>query len=224
MRWDHPRLRGEQRADTRTVYCSPGSPPLARGTGFLRAPTKSGTGITPACAGNSKHVVCDARQLWDHPRLRGEQIDVIDAYYLIWGSPPLARGTACAAIPRHGRARITPACAGNSISSTAVPSAARDHPRLRGEQKTPSGPLVPAPWITPACAGNSAVRLLPSPLAWDHPRLRGEQADYYGMIYNLSGSPPLARGTAVFAVPALIAFRITPACAGNRNPTSRQAP
>ena len=134
MRWDHPRLRGEQRADTRTVYCSPGSPPLARGTGFLRAPTKSGTGITPACAGNRSRLYCKSRPSRDHPRLRGEQGSGIPLAPCGIGSPPLARGTVVAR--RNGRpdGGITPACAGNRAYCTLRRSYAGDHPRLRGEQ------------------------------------------------------------------------------------------
>ena len=112
--WDHPRLRGEQRADTRTVYCSPGSPPLARGTGFLRAPTKSGTGITPACAGNSARRGQTYPRFWDHPRLRGEQHIAVFLSDCGLGSPPLARGTAQQHSAIWDCMPITPACAGNS--------------------------------------------------------------------------------------------------------------
>ena len=111
---NHPRLRGEQRADTRTVYCSPGSPPLARGTGFLRAPTKSGTGITPACAGNSVGPIGNAQSLGDHPRLRGEQTLDCGRLRRNIGSPPLARGTDGLCRHVNFACRITPACAGNS--------------------------------------------------------------------------------------------------------------
>ena len=173
---DHPRLRGEQRADTRTVYCSPGSPPLARGTGFLRAPTKSGTGITPACAGNRFMPSFSPLSPWDHPRLRGEQIKLCLCAYVAQGSPPLARGTEPCKRLMRGLKRITPACAGNSCGCGLKHLLLGDHPRLRGEQfawylavwvMAGSPPLARGTArqlladkqlvrITPACAGNSA--------------------------------------------------------------------
>ena len=236
MRWDHPRLRGEQRADTRTVYCSPGSPPLARGTGFLRAPTKSGTGITPACAGNSPPLSSGSEIVWDHPRLRGEQLSAFAHAAIFLGSPPLARGTdvIIGMIPvLHG---ITPACAGNSTDAAGSSTAEGDHPRLRGEQRADM-PSVFSSWgspplargtavlqtlalalggITPACAGNRSSTGVSHPVVRDHPRLRGEQlGDVYKMPGGL-GSPPLARGTVDIDDDIATAARITPACAGNR--------
>ena len=110
---DHPRLRGEQAAWQMQPGDLVGSPPLARGTegcGWIPA---SVCGITPACAGNSPPILIFSPPSRDHPRLRGEQTRSPALKTTPLGSPPLARGTACAAIPRHGRARITPACAGN---------------------------------------------------------------------------------------------------------------
>ena len=50
---DHPRLRGEQGLSPASVCNATGSPPLARGTVFLRFENLIVDGITPACAGNS---------------------------------------------------------------------------------------------------------------------------------------------------------------------------
>ena len=49
---DHPRLRGEQVANTVAIVIELGSPPLARGTVANRAAEHNINGITPACAGN----------------------------------------------------------------------------------------------------------------------------------------------------------------------------
>ena len=86
-------MRGEQGSYVRPPNRGRGSPPLARGTDFARVDVVKRHRITPACAGNSKHVVCDARQLWDHPRLRGEQASAVALSGSLMGSPPLARGT-----------------------------------------------------------------------------------------------------------------------------------
>ena len=49
---DHPRLRGEQTAASRTRCGIAGSPPLARGTATNAMRIRACRGITPACAGN----------------------------------------------------------------------------------------------------------------------------------------------------------------------------
>ena len=72
--------------------------------------------ITPACAGNSRHIRRYPRRRWDHPRLRGEQLFFLRATQTVRGSPPLARGTVLKQFYHYGDGGITPACAGNSIS------------------------------------------------------------------------------------------------------------
>ena len=91
---DHPRLRGEQPIVDVKNRKSPGSPPLARGTGVLYMMGKATNGITPACAGNSQLTKHRRNFSEDHPRLRGEQYTYRGHTQRIRGSPPLARGTA----------------------------------------------------------------------------------------------------------------------------------
>ena len=173
-RWDHPRLRGEQRCLGNAVVPQQGSPPLARGTEHSATWRGGLTGITPACAGNRRPSAARAQTAGDHPRLRGEQAILVAVKVYVQGSPPLARGTERG---RHGllaRRGITPACAGNSPSSRYSAHKAGDHPRLRGEQNAdgtdywPGGGSPPLArgtaalqvaavfrcGITPACAGN----------------------------------------------------------------------
>ena len=76
--------------------------------------------------------------------------------------------------------------------------------------KEPSG-------ITPACAGNRTHLSLFSGIGGDHPRLRGEQIPSFYRRAKRKGSPPLARGTVLFAWAISCGDRITPACAGNSN-------
>ena len=153
---DHPRLRGEQSAEAAQGDISKGSPPLARGTAFLSTVFGFVDRITPACAGNRYSTVLRCRITWDHPRLRGEQMNLQTKGENIQGSPPLARGTATIPCYTSVCAGITPACAGNRLRGVAVKGAERDHPRLRGEQSYSNGKQ-----------------------------------------FNVEGSPPLARGTAI---------------------------
>ena len=131
--------------------------------------------------------------------------------------------------------RITPACAGNRITASSSRFAARDHPRLRGEQfyaidkrghNVGSPPLARGTGggtpnilhisgITPACAGNRCGQRICPQSARDHPRLRGEQTFSNIEQQSAEGSPPLARGTVAAAWPVPPCQRITPACAGN---------
>ena len=131
---DHPRLRGEQGVLHRAPLLGLGSPPLARGTVMYRLPKSPAVRITPACAGNrlSQSNVHASPQ--DHPRLRGEQIAVLEEALNMLGSPPLARGTDTISDPDDNGSGITPACAGNRGKAHPQGVKARDHPRLRGEQ------------------------------------------------------------------------------------------
>ena len=110
---DHPRLRGEQLSSAFSFLVILGSPPLARGTGEPRRTYCRGSGITPACAGNSCIISVSATAARDHPRLRGEQKSSATKSSGSAGSPPLARGTGIISSFSFSFARITPACAGN---------------------------------------------------------------------------------------------------------------
>ena len=174
---DHPRLRGEQQAVAAGYLLSQGSPPLARGTAAELDLRLVCEGITPACAGNSSIPLVSKRRYRDHPRLRGEQ--ALSSWLVSGdvGSPPLARGTAKSTRSSCRTARITPACAGNSVLGEDAVGGQGDHPRLRGEQRSSvmpvrltmgSPPLARGTaavdgfgravgGITPACAGNSRL-------------------------------------------------------------------
>ena len=233
---DHPRLRGEQLSSAFSFLVILGSPPLARGTGEPRRTYCRGSGITPACAGNSCIISVSATAARDHPRLRGEQKSSATKSSGSAGSPPLARGTGIISSFSFSFARITPACAGNSESARDGQIAAEDHPRLRGEQLLPqplpqngegspplargtemlSKTLYATARITPACAGNSKRFFCVNHRIWDHPRLRGEQFLRPLTLFGPKGSPPLARGTVVIVLSSVQKNGITPACAGNR--------
>ena len=118
--------------------------------------------------------------------------------------------------PARHPLRITPACAGKSITKAVKKVINEDHPRLRGEKyifgmvwggKKGSPPLARGKaslavltaalaGITPACAGKRPVKPFYKIFAKDHPRLRGEKKDRTAI-------PKKGKG-------------ITPACAGKR--------
>ena len=165
----------------------------------------------------------------------GEQLSVRFAISSARGSPPRVRGTGRLREILKDLPRITPACAGNSISVPTIITLHRDHPRVCGDQPRASRffncwkgspPRVrgtdahlvttqPLKRITPACAGNSFMKRLARPLKRDHPRVCGEQVNLGHHIGPQEGSPPRVRGTADEAVEMVMERRITPACAGN---------
>ena len=132
--------------------------------------------------------------LEDHPRVCGEQNQLLMDQVPIPGSPPCVRGTVHLCARSRRRSRITPAhprvCGGSP-------------PRVRGTEAARDAP-EDKPGITPACAGNSCAPASPGPSAPDHPRVCGEQT----MRGTGSGGVRLGRYHGL--------YRITPACAGNR--------
>ena len=125
----------------------------------------------------------------------GEQLRFTTQGKPLVGSPPRVRGTVELGGPGSTRSRITPACAGNRRRKTPSASGKRDHPRVCGEQPSPSSTtqqargspprvrgtefgdsnVYQAGRITPACAGNSSVMRRVREIGWDHPRVCGEQ-------------------------------------------------
>ena len=94
---DHPRIRGE--------HCS---------SMFIsHFPTR----ITPAYAGNTLQVRYLIGMERDHPRIRGEHGLLYVTHSPILGSPPHTRGTPLLSFFRILSHSITPAYAGNTLSS-----------------------------------------------------------------------------------------------------------
>ena len=171
---------------------------------------------------------------WDHPRVRGEKLDLRGGARRRVGSPPRARGKELHAQRSAKHFGITPACAGKSSREDVLTARDKDHPRVRGEKcgrffRTWEGEGSPPRargkacghviWvaftgITPACAGKRIrTRLLPRP-AQDHPRVRGEKVAFSVWSVAASGSPPRARGKGQHLFGAWLSAGITPACAG----------
>ena len=151
----------------------------------------------------------------------GEQIRPRYVQLLPLGSPPRVRGTGGTPHTKGRRLRITPACAGNRGMPLIYGCSVEDHPRVCGEQITPS-PKIPCLTgspprvrgtvsyssydysyhrITPACAGNSKCHGPVRVSHLDHPRVCGEQDAIMDSGSSKVGSPPRVRGTALKFVP-----------------------
>ena len=117
-------------------------------------------GITPACAGKSPlQFEADVANK-DHPRMCGEKRLLHFFGFCVIGSPPHVRGKARVCLFLGLPLRITPACAGKSISGHLCGGQFQDHPRMCGEKFIISRYLCLLSRITPACAGK---RLSASP-------------------------------------------------------------
>ena len=134
IRWDHPRVCGEQPVRSGHPIKLRGSPPRVRGTDHVPNGGKRDPGITPACAGNRRGWLSTPRAAGDHPRVCGEQIFLTGGITATLGSPPRVRGTARSDRSKPGGGGITPACAGNSNCNQLVSNDIKDHPRVCGEQ------------------------------------------------------------------------------------------
>ena len=110
-------MRGEKLGQKSCHYVSPGSPPHARGKVICIHTFTCPLRITPACAGKSERRLGIAYALRDHPRMRGEKANIKYDDVCDIGSPPHARGKVPFLNAVKSKYRITPACAGKSIST-----------------------------------------------------------------------------------------------------------
>ena len=212
-----------------------GTPPHARGTQRHGRVGRIVDRNTPACAGNTPSSVSPSPATAEHPRMRGEHHFVDIEADDDEGTPPHARGTRVAG--QAGRVRVgnTPACAGNTETSSPTGSDSREHPRMRGEHSasqtqtmgssgTPphargtqaSDDALPrAAGNTPACAGNTLPMVSWRVAKSEHPRMRGEHSSSDGKRNGRNGTPPHARGTPHHRLAHHMPGGNTPACAGN---------
>ena len=228
-------MRGEYQVVGVLYDRDAGSPPLARGIRCTEEYNPLIPRITPACAGNTKHLLKNPLRTKDHPRLRGEYFSLNATPDMILGSPPLARGILSSINSIVSGYGITPACAGNTKIADGNVAATEDHPRLRGGYCLSNHPVRTIQGspplargiriilnarhnrlgITPACAGNTIKKRHCPTAPGDHPRLRGEYQQRVWNSMTRSGSPPLARGIPLYLSDEDKEMGITPACAGN---------
>ncbi len=91
--------------------------------------------ITPADAGKTKTAPPSLCRWWDHPRGCGENLDVVIAVAVDYGSPPRMRGKRFSQESTRYCNWITPADAGKTYSVTALHRRVKGSPpRMRGKQ------------------------------------------------------------------------------------------
>ena len=108
-------MRGEHFVNGAVSAIQGGSSPHARGAPRSGGGRTHTAGIIPACAGSTCQT---GRSIWhkgDHPRMRGEHLQINADHLITRGSSPHARG----ALERHfivgDDFGIIPACAGSTI-------------------------------------------------------------------------------------------------------------
>ena len=111
---DHPRVCGENRPKTRSIWSLRGSPPRVRGKRRHIGIMQSGLRITPACAGKTVSSRYDLLIAEDHPRVCGENLCSTKACCGAIGSPPRVRGKRARDYVQMRYTGITPACAGKT--------------------------------------------------------------------------------------------------------------
>ena len=125
---------GEKFFKIASFHIVKGSPPRVRGKAEKAANDENAERITPACAGKRHRQRIASQAGKDHPRVCGEKTLTKWSHWIIAGSPPRVRGKGAFHKYPERFARITPACAGKSLSVTFFPSVSRDHPRVCGEK------------------------------------------------------------------------------------------
>ena len=132
---DHPRVCGENEGRHACQVFWIGSPPRVRGKLLPRHHLAAAGGITPACAGKTCAAKHFAVQREDHPRVCGENSLFSSLFSGSKGSPPRVRGKPFARFSPPLFSRITPACAGKTISTACNFRKTKDHPRVCGENR-----------------------------------------------------------------------------------------
>ena len=134
---DHPRMRGEHGVAFGRPRLFAGSSPHARGARLEGAVHHVLAGIIPACAGSTRDKGAFAARGWDHPRMRGEHPTRSRRRARPAGSSPHARGAPDCQYCPHAVVGIIPACAGSTSRRRWPRRCSGDHPRMRGEHRSP---------------------------------------------------------------------------------------
>ena len=232
---DHPRIRGEHYLYHSCQFPILGSSPHTRGAQQPDGVIPDAAGIIPAYAGSTLGWPCTAPRVRDHPRIRGEHLEVARLMTTGKGSSPHTRGAPVDAGFVVARKGIIPAYAGSTLFSSSFFTPERDHPRIRGEHSSSRnrshsgagssphtrgapGALLAGErerGIIPAYAGST-----PSPSSvfapsGDHPRIRGEHASSRNLAISCVGSSPHTRGARYNRHQNRPSYGIIPAYAGS---------
>ena len=151
----HPRVCGEEHLAAHDGLLARGSPPRVRGGAVLDLQDWPTRGFTPACAGRRGQGVTRLDPLWVHPRVCGEEDEVLVWLEKLLGSPPRVRGGVIAHRRNVGDRRVHPrVCGEETCRSCRRRSRQGSPPRVRGGELLHLSHLA-RKGFTPACAGRS---------------------------------------------------------------------
>ncbi len=133
------------------------------------------------------------------------------------GSAPRVRGTRPGFRAGPGRARFSPACAGNASAHLRPATPRAVQPRVCGERVP--GPLKMASAVgsAPRVRGTLQHHDPPAKLIRFSPACAGNAAWSYKCSIRMYGSAPRVRGTRRERRGSATGHRFSPACAGNAN-------
>ena len=124
---------GKDDVSPSVIHCLPGSPPHVRERPHKRKCSCRALRITPACAGKTCWQHPRYRLVQDHPRMCGKDSDALHAVTVLRGSPPHVRERPARLSLAMSRWRITPACAGKTMTMITMSELGEDHPRMCGK-------------------------------------------------------------------------------------------
>ena len=171
---------------------------------------------------------------WAHPRVCGENNNLVTIPDSPTGSSPRVRGKRDPHPVSIKTPRLIPACAGKTILPWARPALPWAHPRVCGENPVSlnliMGPVGSSPRVRgkhrrpsclrkrtgliPACAGKTFHVSNAVSLERAHPRVCGENGCFVDVGTRESGSSPRVRGKRRFAKRERNRRGLIPACAG----------
>ena len=163
-RWAHPRACGENTAACWRCQPSDGSSPRVRGKPEREHVLRARPRLIPARAGKTNLARGKAGARRAHPRACGENGDAPYSMSQYQGSSPRVRGKLATAVREALAARLIPARAGKTSSSSGPTSGTWAHPRACGENPGESRRLGPGVGSSPRVrgkqrAGDAGARL-----------------------------------------------------------------
>ena len=129
----HPRMRGDHGEWNGTPQVHLGPPQHARGSPNTVLLPYGMSRPTPACAGITAAKEPSPAPDRAHPRMRGDHIPLVSVDLAPLGPPPHARGSHHHGLRHRRGLRPTPECAGITMTTTRITTAATAHPRMRGD-------------------------------------------------------------------------------------------
>ena len=129
----HPRVCGENEALGCCLDWERGSSPRVRGKLTREAVRREGRRLIPACAGKTTKPTLLLLTRRAHPRVCGENREIVPCCTPSAGSSPRVRGKPFLEIKVKPMSGLIPACAGKTRSRACQPACTGAHPRVCGE-------------------------------------------------------------------------------------------